>query len=107
MARRSAWQCVWHLRCALMHACPSALAQEEGGEFPAETFAAPPALAAVGESWDDKFAAAAPAFDATAPVAGQWSEAATPGWDAAAPPVAPPIDYSAGGVDFAAAYQPR
>jgi len=79
--------------------------QEDGAEFPADGFAAPAALPAA-ESWDDKYPAAPPSFDA-APVAGQWSEAAAPGWDAGAAPVAPPVDFAAGGVDFAAAYQAR
>jgi hypothetical protein len=82
--------------------------QEDGAEFAAEGFAAAPALPAVAEPWDEKsFAAAAPGFEGAAPVSGQWSEAATPGWEAAAAPVAPPMDFSAGNVDFAAAYQPR
>ena len=81
-------------------------AQEDGAEFPADGFAAPAALPAAAESWDDKYPAAPPTFDA-APVAGQWSDAAAPGWDAGAAPVAPPVDFAAGGVDFAAAYQAR
>jgi hypothetical protein len=81
--------------------------QEEGAEFPADGFAAAPALPAVAEPWDEKYAGAAPAFEGAAPVAGQWSEAAAPGWDAASAPVAPAMDFSAGNVDFAAAYQAR
>ena len=53
--------------------------QEDGAEFPADGFAAPAALPAATESWDDKYATAPPSFDA-APVAGQWSEAAAPGF---------------------------
>lgn len=85
--------------------CSFCKSQEDGAEFPADGFAAPAALPAA-ESWDDKYPAAPPSFDA-APVAGQWSEAAAPGWDAGAAPVAPPVDFAAGGVDFAAAYQAR
>ncbi len=63
----------------------------------------PPAIA---ESWDDK-AYAAPAFDGSSAVAGQWSEQAAPGWEAAAVPVSAPIDYAAGSVDFAASFAAR
>lgn len=81
--------------------------QEDAAEFPADGFAAAPALPAA-ESWDDKSAgfAAPPAFEGAAPVSGQWSEAAAPSWDAgAAAPVAP-LDFG-GNVDFAATYQAR